>query len=132
GHNAPVMSGLTKELVVPEPHRRITEQLTGSHYEGGIPEHVVKAGHDPPMPQRMEQYRVGIGRLIGMKFVEKTIARMGGSCYLCQLLIELCNLPGVEQFDAADVTIFIKKINLLLCELVLFPLRRSRRPLYKI
>src|SRR5690606_15427121 len=57
-HHTPMFGRFAKELVMPKPHGLVTEQLTGGHDKGRIPDHIMKALFNPPMSQGVKQHGV--------------------------------------------------------------------------
>ena len=110
--NAAVLGRLAEELIVPESHGP-AEQLAGRHRERRRPEHIMKAGRNPPRPQGMKQHFRRIDRFVGMKFVKQIVSGVLWIGQLGQLVAEDLDLPIVEHTHTGQIAVLVIERDLL-------------------
>src|SRR5690348_2241790 len=98
-HDSSMVGRLAEQLIMPETHRLVSQQLAGSHDEGRIPQDIVKALCNSPMPQRMEQHGIGVRGFVAVEFVKQVVLRMRRILDFVQLAVKLRYLLVTEYPD---------------------------------
>jgi hypothetical protein len=111
GHDASVLRGLAKELVVPEAHRAI-EQLRCGNEKRGIPEQIVEAGQNAPGAEGVEEDAVRVGGFIGVVFVKEVAAGMRRVHELLDFGAKDFDLIIGEDTHAGEIAVFAKEGDL--------------------
>src|SRR5438132_11423757 len=83
----------------------------------------MKTRRNAPRAQSMKEHRFRIGRFVGMKFVEKLMARMAGIDQLREFGAQRLNLIVIQCAKAGEVAVSVKELDLLVCWPILFPIR---------
>ena len=68
-----------------------------------------------------------MGRFVGMKFVEKMLARMLWIDQLREFGAQRLNLIVIQHANAGEVAVGVKEINLIFGEAILIPFIGRRR-----
>ena len=112
GHHSSVSRWLAEELIVEETHRG-AEQLICDHAKPRAVEEVVKRLLDAPPTESMEEHRIWILRLVGMKLVEERIPRMRWIHQARQLLSEDFHLLRLQHRNSRDKSVLLEMTELL-------------------
>jgi len=127
GYDPAVEGWLIEELIVPEAHGMVAEELAGRHHKGRIPEDIMVAGRDPPGAQGVKNHLGRVGGFVGAEFVIQMMGRVGGIHDLHQFLLQDIDLFFVQQFDIRQIAFGFKKLELFPAEAVSLPFRLARR-----
>src|SRR5690606_8162894 len=100
---------------------RSPQQLAGSHRKGRMPQDVVKAGADPPGPQRMKQNRVGVGGLVRMVLVPQLAPFVIGPKERLQLAPQLLDLLVVQDTHTSQIPVLVVERDLLVGQPIAIP-----------
>ena len=111
-HDTPVVRRLAEQLIVPKPDRS-SEQLRGRNYERGVPQNVMERLLDPPCPQRVEQNRGRITRLIRVELIEQAMTGMLRVREAIQGRPQRLDLLVREHSDSGQIAVLLEKRNLL-------------------
>jgi hypothetical protein len=90
--------------------------LAGGHGERRVPEQIVKAGGDPPRPQRVKQHLGRIGRFVGVVLVEQRVTRMLRVKQPRQLLTQLLDLLLGQNPNARHIAKLLIMLHLRFAE----------------
>src|SRR4249920_140809 len=76
GHYTTFFWRLGKQLIMPESHGMVAEQLACSHQESRIPQHIMKIPAYPPGTERMKQDGIVVQRFIEMELIKEFMPGM--------------------------------------------------------
>lgn len=111
GDHPAMPGGFAEELVVPEVDRA-AYKLAGWDSDGRVPDQVMKRGGDTPSAQGVEKDAVGIGRFVGVEFVEEVVSGVFGVHDSGQFLNQTIGLFFCKAAHSGDIAKIMEVFDL--------------------